>query len=98
MDDILIPTHRRWKPRNDIWVFNKPFNDLKLEKHLVKTHMSRTKRGVDFLGYHFGLQETRLADTSANEFIQKALLLYEREPPLSRGKRLGVYVIREARW
>jgi len=98
MDDILILAPTRWKLKKAIRVLNQTFNELKLEKHPDKTIMGRTVRGFDFLGYHFGPNGVTLAEKTIENFIDKALRLYEHEPPHIRMRRLGEYVNRWSGW
>jgi hypothetical protein len=50
--------------------------------------------GFDFLGYHFSPQGLTLAQKTIDNFVEKALRLYEQEPPHRRMKWIGEYVIR----
>ena len=98
MDDILILAPTRWKLKRAIRVLNQIFNELNLEQHPHKTLIGRIERGFDFLGYHFGPRGITLAKKTIIHFITKALRLYEQEPPHTRMRRLGEYVIRWIRW
>lgn len=53
MDDWVVMARSRWKLRRAIAVMNQCLEQLRLEKHPGKTSMGRTRRGFDFLGYHF---------------------------------------------
>ena len=79
-----------------IRVLNETFNELKLEKHPDKTDIGRIERGFDFLGYHFSPQGLSLAQKTIENFVEKALRLYEQGPPHRRMKRLGEYIHRWA--
>jgi len=98
MDDILVLVTTRCKLKRAIRVLNRTFNELKLEKHPDKTIMGRTVRGFDFLGYNFGPNGVTLAKKTIENFIDKALRLYEQEPPHTRMRRLGEYVRRWKGW
>jgi RNA-directed DNA polymerase len=98
MDDILILARTRWKLKKATRVLNETFNELKLEKHPDKTCMGRIEKGFDFLGYHFSPQGLTLAQKTIDNFVEKALRLYEQEPPHRRMKRLGEYSHRWAGW
>ncbi len=98
MDDVLILAPTRCKLKKAIRVLNKTFNELKLHKHPDKTAMGRVEKGFDFLGYHFSPAGLKLAQKTIDNFIQKALRLYEQEPPHRRMKRLGEYYNRWRGW
>ena len=67
-------------------MLNETFNELKLQKHPDKTAMGRIEKGFDFLGYHFSPQGLTLAQKTISNFVEKALRLYEQEPPHPRMK------------
>jgi len=98
MDDILILAPTRWKLRKAIRVLNRIFNELKLEKHPDKTLIGKVERGLDFLGYSFSPEGIGIAQKTINNFISKALRLYEQEPPHQRMRRLGEYISNWNRW
>jgi RNA-directed DNA polymerase len=98
MDDILILAPTRWKLKRAIRVLNETFNELKLEKHPDKTSMGRIEKGFDVLGYHFSPQGLLLAQKTIDNFVEKALRLYEQEPPHLSMKRLGEYSHRWVGW
>jgi RNA-directed DNA polymerase len=98
MDDILILAPTRWKLKRAIQVLNETFNELKLDKHPDKTSMGRIEKGFDFLGYHFSPEGLTLAQKTIDNFVEKALRLYEQEPPHLRMKRLGEYCHRWVGW
>jgi hypothetical protein len=60
--------------------------------------MGRVERGFDFLGYHFTLQGISLVAQTLANCANKALRLYEQEPPHFRVRRLGEYLRRWHRW
>ena len=64
-----------------------------------KTFIGRIERGFDFLGYHFSPAGLSVAQKTVDNFLQRALRLYEQEPgePLDTS-RLGAYVKRWAAW
>jgi len=72
---------------------------LNLEKHPDKTFIGRIERGFDFLGYHFRPDRLSVAAKTIENFVARALRLYEQEPgePLD-SSRLGVYVKHWAAW
>ena len=72
---------------------------LNLEKHPQKTFIGRIERGFDFLGYHFRPDRLSVAAKTIENFVARALRLYEQEPgEPSDSSRLGVYVRRWVRW
>ena len=98
MDDILILAPTRWKLKKAIRVLNQTFNELKLEKHPEKTLIGRIERGFDFIGYRFEPKGITLAKKTITNFINKALRLYEQEPPRCKTWRLGEYVSKWLTW
>ncbi len=89
LDDILLLIPTCWKLRKAFRVLNETFAELKLEKHPDKTDMGRAEKGFDFLGYHFSPKGLSLAQKTIDNFVEKALRLYEQEPPHRRMKRFG---------
>ncbi len=72
---------------------------LDLEKHPDKTFIGRTERGFDFLGYHFGPEGLTMAAKTIEQFVERALRLYEQEPgAASNHSRFGTYVRRWVGW
>ncbi len=98
MDDILILTSTRHELKRAIRVVNQTLTELKLVKHPDKTLIGRTVRGFDFLGYHFSPDGLSVAEATLERCADRALRLYEREPPSYRDERLGEYIIRWRRW
>jgi RNA-directed DNA polymerase len=98
MDDMLILAPTRCKLKKAIRVLNETFNELKLEKHPDKTSMGPIEKGFDFLGYHFSPEGLTLARKTIDNFVEKALRLYEQEPPHLRMKRLGEYCHKWVGW
>ncbi len=99
MDDILILAPTRWKLKKAIRVLNQTFNELKLEKHPDKTLLGRTERGFDFLGYHFCPKGLGVAKKTVENFLSRAIRLYEQESGEAMASaRLGLYVLRWVRW
>jgi hypothetical protein len=99
MDDILILAPTRWKLKKAIRVLNQTFNELKLEKHPDKTVIGGIERGFDFLGYHFSSNGLGIAKKTLENFLARAIRLYEQEP--SEGfssARLGLYAKKWAIW
>jgi len=61
--------------------------------------MARTERGFDFLSYRFSPERLAIAHKTLNNFIERAIRLYERGPRESLGStRLGKYVQRWVKW
>jgi len=89
MDDILIFAPTRCKLKKAIRVLNETFSELKLGKHPDKTSMGSIEKGFDFLGYHLSPEGLSLAQKTIDNSVEKALRLYEQEPPHRRMKRLG---------
>ncbi len=89
----------RWKLRKAVKAVNQALGSLNLEKHPDKTFIGRIERGFDFLGYHFRPDRLSVAAKTIENFVARALRLYEQEPgePLD-SSRLGVYVQRWAAW
>ncbi len=99
MDDILILAKTRWKLKKAIKVLNQTFDELKLEKHPEKTVIGRVEKGFDFLGYHISPEGLSLAKRTVENFISRAIRLYEQEPREPYGSyRLGLYVRRWVMW
>ncbi len=99
MDDILILAKTRWKLKTAIKVLNQTFDELKLEKHPEKTTIGRVEKGFDFLGYHISPEGLSLAKKTVENFIARAIRLYEQEPEEPHGSsRLGLYVKLWVRW
>lgn len=67
-------------------------------KHPQKTTISRVEKGFEFLGYHFGRDGLSLASKTIDNFLSKALRLYEQEMVQTRFERLGEYTKRWLRW
>ncbi len=94
---MLAPT--RWKLRQVVKTLNRELDALKLEKHPEKTFIGRIEKGFDFLGYRFMPQSLTTARKTMENFLQRALRLYEQE---LRGRfgspQLESYVARWRRW
>ncbi len=72
---------------------------LGLEKHPDKTFIGQIERGFDFLGYHFGPEGLTMAARTIEQFVERAIRLYEQEPgAASTDSRFGMYVRRWAGW
>lgn len=99
MDDILILAPTRWKLRRAVKTLNEILNTLKLEKHPDKTFVGRIEKGFDFLGYHISPQGLGLARKTVENFLARAVRLYEQEREAPAGPSvLGLYVRRWVRW
>ena len=95
MDDILVLSPTRWKLRNAVKVVNHVLGSLNLEKRPDKTFIGRIERGFDFLGCHFGRDGLSVTKKTIEQFVERAIRLYEQEPGEANGSsRLGVYVRR----
>ena len=53
---------------------------LGLEKHPDKTFIGRIERGFDFLGSHFRPDRLSVAAKTIENFVARAIRLYEQEP------------------
>ncbi len=80
MDDILVLSPTRWKLRKAVKVVNQALRSLNLEKHPDKTFIGRIERGFDFLGYHFRPDRLSVAAKTIENFVARAIRLYEQEP------------------
>ncbi len=80
MDDVLVLAPTRWKLRRAVRAVNQVLGALGLEKHPDKTFIGRVERGFDFLGYHFGPEGLSVAKKYIEQFVERALRLYEQEP------------------
>ncbi len=99
MDDILVLSPTRWKLRKAVKAVNQVLGSLNLEKHPDKTFIGRIERGFDFLGYHFRPGQLSVAEKSTENFVERAIRLYEQEPgEACASARLGLYVERWVRW
>jgi hypothetical protein len=79
-------------------IMNEEFALLGLTKHPQKTTIGRVDKGFEFLGYHYGCDGLGLAGKTIDNFISKALRLYEQWPVQTRRERLGGYTKRWMRW
>ncbi len=70
----------RWKLRKAAKVVTRVLHSLKLEKHPQKTFIGRIERGFDFLGYHFSPAGLSVAQQTVDNFVRRAIRLYEQEP------------------
>ncbi len=78
---------------------NEVLGSLRMEKHPDKTFVGRTERGFDFLGYHFGPEGFTVAAKTIEQFVARAIRLYEQEPgEADASARFGLYVRRWVRW
>ena len=99
MDDILVLSPTRWKLRKAVKAVNQVLGSLNLEKHPDKTFIGRIERGFDFLGYHFRPGRLSVTEKSIENFVARAIRLYEQEPGEPSGSsRFGVYVRRWVGW
>ncbi len=66
-----------------------------MEKHPDKTFIGRIEKGFDFLGDHFGPDGLSVATKTVENFVARAIRLYEQEPgEACASARLGMYVWR----
>ena len=99
MDDILVLAPTRWKIRKAVKVVNGMLGSLGLEKHPDKTFIGRIETGFDFLGYRFGPDGLSVAKKTVENFVARAIRLYEQEPgEACASSRFGLYVRRWVRW
>jgi hypothetical protein len=78
---------------------NQVLGSLGLLKHPDKTFVGRIERGFDFLGYHFSPAGLSVAVKSVEQFVARAIRLYEQEPREALASaRLGLYVRRWLEW
>ncbi|MCH8921469.1 MAG: hypothetical protein IIA23_12320 [Chloroflexi bacterium] len=99
MDDILVLAPTRWKLRRAVKAVNEVLGSLRMEKHPDKTFIGRIERGFDFLGYHFGPDGLSVAKKTVENFVARAIRLYEQEPgEAGASSRVGAYVRRWVRW
>ena len=99
MDDGVILSPTRWKLRVVVRKVNQILQALKVKQHPDKTFIGRTEKGFDFLGYRFNQESLQVAAKIFNNFVRRAVQLYEeeREEP-SGSSRLELYVKRWVRW
>ena len=63
------------------------------------TFIGRIGKGFDFLGYHFGVRGLTMAARTVENFVARAIRLYEQEPGEALASaRLGLYVRRWVGW
>ena len=63
------------------------------------TFIGRTERGFDFLGCYLCPEGLTMAARAIEQFVERALRLYEQEPGgLGGSSRLGSYVRRWVGW
>ncbi len=99
MDDILVLSPTRWKIRKAVKAVNEVLGSLGLEKHPDKTFIGRLENGFDFLGYHFSPEGLTLAAKTVENFVERAIRLYEQEPgEVLTSSRFGWYVRRWVMW
>ena len=99
MDDILVLAPTRWRLRKAVKRVNEVLGRLHLEKHPEKTFIGRIEKGFDFLGYHFRPGQLSVAQKTMEEFVARAIRLYEQEPGEAfASSRFGLYVQRWVKW
>ena len=94
---VGVPNHlrRAERPRN---LHTSRLAPL-LDKHPDKTFIGRIERGFDFLGYHFGPDGLVVAESTVQNFVARAIRLYEQERERPEGpSALGMYVRRWVGW
>ncbi len=78
---------------------NEVLGSLCLLKHPDKTFIGRIELGFDSLSYHFGPAGFTVAAKTIEQFVARAVRLYEQEPGEALASaRLGSYVRRWVRW
>ena len=75
---MLAPT--RWRLRKAVKAVNEALGSLDLLKHPDKTFIGRIERGFDFLGYQFRPGQLSVAQKTMEQFVARAVRLYEQEP------------------
>ena len=99
MDDIVVLAPTRWKLRGAVKAVNQTMGALRLAKHPGKIFIGRIEKGFDFLGYHFSPQGLTPARQTIENFLERAIRLYEQEPGEEMAPvRLGAYVRRWEGW
>ncbi len=64
-----------------------------------KTFIGRIERGFDFLGYHFGPDGLSVAKKTVENFVARAIRLYEQEPGETfASDQFGLYARRWVGW
>ncbi len=78
---------------------NEVLGSLWLLKYPDKTFIGRIERGFDFLDYHFGPDGLSVAKKNVENFVARAIRLYEQEPGEALASaQVGLYVRRWVRW
>ncbi len=68
-------------------------------QHQERSVVRRIERGFDFLGYHFRPGQLTVAKKTIEQFIERAIRLYEQERERPEGpSALGSYVRRWVGW
>ncbi len=99
MDDILVLARTRWRLGKAVKRVNEVLGRLHLEKHPEKTFIGRIEKGFDFLGYHFRPGQLSVAQKTTEQFVARAIRLYEQEPGEAfASSRFGEYLRRWVRW
>ena len=76
-----------------------PLIARKGRSHPGKAFIGRIKGGFDFLGDHFVPDGLSVAKKTVENFVARAIRLYEQEPgEACASSRLGLYVRRWVRW
>ena len=50
------------------------------------------------MGYHFSPEGFAIAQKTLDNFVERAIQLYEQEPPAQKARRLGQYMKGWVRW
>ena len=99
MDDIIVLAPTRRKPRRVVKTLHQELDALQLEKHPENTFTGGIEKGFDFLGYRFTPRSLTLARKTIENFLERALRLYEQEPGERWGSpHLESYVTHWRRW
>ena len=85
MDDIIVLAPTRWKLPRVVKTLSRELDALQLEKHPDKTFIGGIEKGFDFLGYRFTPRSLTVARKTIENFLERALRLYEQEPGGARG-------------
>ena len=98
-DDVLVFAQTRWRLKDAVRVPNETFDELKLEKHPGKRAIGKLEKGFDFLGFHFSPEGLSVAERTVEQFLARAVRLYEQEWGKPFGSpQLGLYVRRWMSW
>ena len=61
-----------------------------------KTFIGRVEKGFDFPGYHFGPDGLSVTKKTIENFVARAIRLYEQEPGAASNRPLPAWIVRAA--